>query len=590
MSCNPAVGGLGKGQLVREVDALGGEMGKAADATGIQFRRLNASKGPSVRSTRAQADKALYARRMKNAVERQANLHLRQGLVESLVTSGGAVRGVRTLAGGTFYAECVVICPGTFLDGLIHVGLTSFPGGRMGEEASTGLAASMRGLGFTLGRFKTGTTPRLDGKTIDFSKTTPQHGDMRPPLFSFSSREPMLRQVPCWITHTTEESHEILRENLTRSPMYSGVITGTGVRYCPSVEDKIVKFSDRTSHHVFLEPEGLDTCEFYPNGISTSMPVDVQERLVRSIPGLERCEIIRPGYAIEHDYSDPTTLKLSLESRIVEGLFLAGQVNGTTGYEEAAAQGLIAGINAALKVKGAQPLVLDRSQAYIGVLIDDLVTKGTQEPYRMMTSRAEYRLVLREDNADLRLCATGFSLGLIGADAWERVESKRRAVAEELQRLRAMHVTPTAEVNGFLDERESSPLKKPVTLENLLQRPELSYDDISALSPAPSRLDPEALLQVEIEAKYRGFLERQRLDIERFRSMENERIPADFNYDKISGLSREVKEKLGRHRPASMGQASRISGVTPAALSILSVFLHRWNHDMEWREKLRRIE
>ncbi|MDQ7825287.1 MAG: tRNA uridine-5-carboxymethylaminomethyl(34) synthesis enzyme MnmG [Candidatus Eremiobacteraeota bacterium] len=575
LSCNPAIGGVGKGHLVREIDALGGEMGKAADASGIQFRRLNMSKGPAARGLRAQVDRDLYGSYMKRILSTTARLHLRQSLVSKILVEGKMVQGVTDTTGESFFGKAVIITPGTFLRGLIHIGLVHFPGGRLGDLASEDLPESMRELGFTLGRFKTGTTPRLDRRTIDFSGLTVQPGDDPPMAFSFSTERITLPQVPCHITATSEKTHAIIRSGLDRSPLFTGIITGTGVRYCPSIEDKVTRFADRESHHVFLEPEGLDSVEYYPNGLSTSLPLDIQIKMLRSIRGLEEVEILRPGYGIEHDYSDPRQLFPTLETKAVECLYFAGQINATTGYEEAAAQGLMAGINAALKVQGRDSLVLDRSQAYIGVLIDDLVTKGTEEPYRMFCSRCEYRLLLREDNADLRLGKIGYGLGLVPEESYRRICGKEEHIDAERVRLRSARLNPRAEVNEKLAQWGTSAMKKTTTLEELLRRPEATYDRVIELAGIGSTLSEDERYQVELAIKYAGFVERQVHDIERFRHLEEIKIPNDFGYQAIPGLSNEVVQKLEKARPLSLGQASRISGITPAAIWTLMMHLRR---------------
>lgn len=575
MSCNPAIGGLAKGQLVRELDALGGQMGRTIDRSGIQFRQLNTSKGPAVRSSRAQADKLLYRIAMASALENQENLHLRQAMGTEILVSGGRVSGIRASTGETFLGRAVILAPGTFLRGLIHIGMESFGGGRMGDPPSIELAENLKKLGFETGRFKTGTTPRLDGRSIDFSTLAIQPGDDPPHPFSFSTDRLEQRQVPCYVTHTTSETHRIIRDNLHRSPLYTGKIKATGVRYCPSVEDKVVRFPERESHHVFLEPEGYETVEYYANGLSTSLPLDVQMAMLRSVPGLERVEMIRPGYGIEHDYVVPTQLHHTLESKLIGGLYLAGQINGTTGYEEAAVQGLMAGIQAARAVQGKEALILDRSQAYIGVLIDDLVTKGTNEPYRMFTSRAEYRLILREDNADRRLMPLGHEIGLVEDQAFEKLEGRERRISTEIGRLQKIKITPTVEVNLKLAEWGSSPLKKQISLEELLSRPELNYQHIIQIFPPEDRLLPEEIFQVEVEAKYRGFIQRQEEEVRRFRKIEDIRIPPNFSFRELPALSNEVREKLEKIRPLSLGQASRISGITPVAVSMLMAYLNK---------------
>ncbi|MEA3485604.1 MAG: tRNA uridine-5-carboxymethylaminomethyl(34) synthesis enzyme MnmG, partial [Candidatus Aerophobetes bacterium] len=576
MSCNPAIGGLAKGQLVKEIDTLGGEMGKAIDRTGTQFRMLNTSKGPAVRSSRAQADRENYRLYMKLTLESQKNLFLRQGTAKRILTRKGVVYGVKTDTGEKFLGKTVILCPGTFLNGLIHIGLIHFPAGRIGEFPSISLSKSLHRLGFKIERFNTETCPRLDGKSIDFSKLNPQYGDEPPPPFSFSTRKIVQRQIPCYITYTNPQTHQIIKENLDKSSLYAGIMEGTGVRYCPSIEDKIMRFPDKDRHQIFLEPEGRQTLEFYPNGLFTTLSVDVQIKMLHSIEGLENTLLVRPGYGIEHDYVDPTQLFPTLETKLVKNLYFAGQINGTTGYEEAAAQGIMAGINAALKVKGISPLVLSRSQAYIGVLIDDLVTKGTREPYRMFTSRAEYRLLLREDNADFRLSKIGYNLGLLEKERYEEVVLKKKRVEEELLRLRKIKITPVNSINKILKKWGAAPLRVPSTLEGILRRPEVSYEKLKSIYKPEEELSLEEVFEVEIEAKYRGYIKRQEKEIGKLRRMEKIEIPPDFDFSKIPSLSYEVKEKLNKFKPLSLGQAFRISGVTPAAISILMIYLKKF--------------
>jgi len=573
MSCNPAIGGLAKGHLVREIDALGGEMGKNIDATGIQFRTLNTRKGPAVRASRAQADKQLYRMRMKQVLEHTENLSLKQGEVTALYVEDGVVLGVDTQVGIRYRAKTVILTTGTFLRGLIHVGLTSYAGGRAGDLPAVGLSDSLAKLGFEIGRLKTGTPARLDARTIDFSKLEPQYGDNPPVPFSFSTEWIDRPQMPCHIAYTNERTHDIIRANLDRSPLYGGLIEGVGPRYCPSIEDKVVRFPEKTRHQSFIEPEGRDTVEVYPSGLSTSLPIDVQIALYRSIEGLEAVEIMRPAYAIEYDYVDPIQIHASLETKRVKNLYHAGQINGTSGYEEAAAQGLMAGINAALRVKGKEPLVLGRGEAYIGVLIDDLVTMGTKEPYRMFTSRAEYRLLLREDNADQRLREKGYAVGLVRDDEYQAFQRKVAMIREELARLRTMRIIPSETDGSFLDEYGLQGLQNAVTYEQLLRRPEFTYQELRRIDSHSETILHVVKEQVEIQIKYQGYIDRQLQQIESSNKLEKTRIPADYDYAAVSGFSTEVREKLIRFRPDTLGQASRISGITPAAISILAIAL-----------------
>ncbi len=577
MSCNPAIGGIGKGHLVKEVDALGGAMALAADRGGIQFRILNARKGPAVRATRAQADRQRYRAAIRSMVENQPNLWLFQQAVDDLIVEGERVRGVVTQMGLSFRAEAVVLTVGTFLGGRIHIGLEQSSGGRAGDPPSIRLAERLRELPFRVGRLKTGTPPRIDGRSIDWSVLEPQPGDEPTPVFSFiGSRDLHPRQVPCHITYTNPRTHDIIRGGLDRSPMYSGVIEGVGPRYCPSIEDKIVRFADRERHQIFVEPEGLDTHEVYPNGISTSLPFDVQIELVRSIAGFERAHITRPGYAIEYDFFDPRDLRPSLETRFIEGLYFAGQINGTTGYEEAAAQGLVAGLNAARRVRGQAPWSPGRDEAYIGVLIDDLITLGTQEPYRMFTSRAEHRLMLREDNADLRLTPIGRELGLVDDTRWAAFEARREAIEAERQRLRTTLVRPGDLPPEQAEAVLGGPLSREQTAEELLRRPGVGYAALTRLPGlGPPVADESVALQVETQIKYAGYIERQQAEIARNRRQAATPIPEDFDYAAVPGLSAELREKLARRRPATVGEAERIPGMTPAAISLLLVWLKR---------------
>jgi tRNA uridine 5-carboxymethylaminomethyl modification enzyme len=575
MSCNPAVGGLAKGHLVREIDALGGEMAKNIDATGIQFRRLNTKKGPAVQSSRAQADKEQYRLRMKQVLENQDNLDIKQGVVDELIVEEGAAKGVVTSLGEHYSGQVVILTTGTFLRGLIHIGLKNFSAGRMGDPPSIKLSQNLKKLGFRMGRFKTGTTPRLDGRTINFSKLTPQYGDESPVTFSFDTESISQKQVPCYITYTSEQTHDIIRSGLDRSPLFTGVIEGVGARYCPSIEDKVVRFPEKPRHQIFLEPMGLSTTEIYPNGVPTSLPVDIQFKMLRSIEGLEKVEIVRPGYAIEYDYVEPTQLKPTLETKLIRGLFFAGQINGTSGYEEAAAQGLMAGINAVQYIAKTPPVVLDRTQAYIGVLIDDLVTKGTMEPYRMFTSRAEYRLLLREDNADLRLREIGHAVGLISDRVYRRYQHKKDAIEKLLNLLANIQLTPTPAINEKVCALGVHPLNQPIVLRDLLKRPGVTLKDLEVFEPSAAAVESAVAEQVEIQVKYDGYIKRQAEQVDRFKKLEHTVIPENFNYSKVPGLSNEVKEKLIAIRPTSIGQASRVSGVTPAAISIIQVFLKK---------------
>lgn len=575
MSCNPAIGGLAKGHLVREIDALGGEMARNIDETGIQFRRLNTSKGPAVRATRAQADMWLYKDRMKRVIENQDNLDVYQAMAAKILVEDKRVIGIVTTIGETIYAKAVVITTGTFLKGLIHIGLERFPAGRLGDPPSNKLSDSLKELGFEMGRLKTGTTPRLDARTINFSGLEAQYSDEDLPNFSFTTDKIKMPQRPCYITYTNPKTHEIIRSGFDRSPLFTGIIQGTGARYCPSIEDKVHKFPDKERHQIFLEPEGLNSNEIYPNGIPTSLPLDIQQKMVNSIEGLENARIVRPGYAIEYDFVNPLQLKPSLETHLISGLFLAGQINGTSGYEEAGAQGIIAGINAARYVKELEPIIIGREQGYIGVLIDDLVTKGTKEPYRMFTSRAEYRLLLREDNAHLRLSPIGKKIGLLRDEVWDKVRDKMEKIDYYREKFKKTRIYRNNEIDNWLIQKNSALFHDSITMEELLRRPEMDMDKLSEVFEFIREIPRDLRDHLEVDIKYEGYINRQIEDVERYKRLEDIKIPDNINYNEIHGLSNEVREKLGKHRPQTLGMAGRISGITPASLTAIRIHLKK---------------
>ncbi|MGM7703281.1 tRNA uridine-5-carboxymethylaminomethyl(34) synthesis enzyme MnmG [Pseudalkalibacillus sp. Hm43] len=575
MPCNPSVGGPAKGIVVREIDALGGEMARNIDKTHIQMKMLNTGKGPAVRALRAQADKFLYQNEMKKTMEQEENLTLRQGMVEELIIEDGVCKGVVTKTGSAYYANSVVVTTGTYLRGKIIIGELTYESGPNNMQPSINLSHDLKKLGFNMVRFKTGTPPRVNSHTIDYSKTEIQPGDDKPRAFSYETTEYITDQIPCWLTYTGEVTHQLINSNLERSPMYSGMIQGTGPRYCPSIEDKIVRFNDKPRHQIFLEPEGRNTEEVYVQGLSTSLPEDIQRKILATIPGLEKAEMMRAGYAIEYDAIVPTQLWPSLETKLVNNLFTAGQLNGTSGYEEAAGQGIMAGINAARKSQGEDPVILDRSEAYIGVLIDDLVTKGTNEPYRLLTSRAEYRLLLRHDNADLRLTELGYKIGLVPEDRYQRFVYKKEQIAEEINRLEHTSVKPDEQTQAILEKAGSSALKEPMSAASLLRRPEITYDVIAEIAPADQEVPEVVGEQVEIQTKYAGYIDKQLAQVEKVKKMDEKKIPEDIDYDAINGLATEAKQKLAEVRPLSVGQASRVSGVNPSDISILLVYLEQ---------------